>query len=86
MSDRPRCRGKRIEPLAGLYRRASQWRDLQEYDYLTADRLRLWRVCDGMDWALSTPDEVEATMSERQIQEFFEYQDLRADEIEDMTD
>lgn len=35
-----------------------------------------------MDWALKTPEEVESAMSERQIQEFFEYQDLRADELE----
>jgi hypothetical protein len=69
-----------------LYRRASARRDVHEYDHLTVERLRLWRVCDGTDWALCTPEEVEQRMSERQVQEFFEYQDLRSQEIEEEMD
>jgi len=76
-----------VSPLDRALSRARQWDKVWQNRHITTfDRLQAWRIAGDESNTYATADQVEAHLSEREIQEWCEYQDIRQQEIDEQLD
>jgi len=76
-----------VSPLDRALSRARQWDKIWENRHITnRQRLQAWRVAEDEANPYATADQVEAHLSDREIQEWCEYQRIRQDEIDEQLD